>query len=47
VLLGSLATLGCGGSSSKQTMSTSQATVMVTGTSGAISHTAPVTITIN
>ena len=46
VLLGSLVTLGCGGSS-KQTMSTSQATVMVTGTSGAISHTAPVTITIN
>jgi uncharacterized protein (TIGR03118 family) len=47
VLIGSLVTLGCGGSSSKQTTPTSQATVMVTGTSGALSHTAPVTVTIN
>ena len=46
VILGSLVTLGCGGSSSKMG-GTSQATVMVTGTSGPISHTAPVTITIN
>jgi hypothetical protein len=28
-------------------MSTSQVTLMVTGTSGSLSHTAPVTVTIN
>jgi hypothetical protein len=41
--------LGCGGSSnsSKNQMSSAQVTLMVTGTSGALSHTTPVTITIN
>ena len=45
----SLFTLGCGGSSSssKAQMSASQVTLMVTGTSGTLSHTAPVTVTIN
>jgi hypothetical protein len=49
LLLVSMFTLGCGGSSnsSKATMATSQVTVMVTGTSGALNHTSPVTITIN
>ena len=49
LLLVSMFTLGCGGSSnsSKATMPTSQVTVMVTGTSGALNHTSPVTITIN
>jgi hypothetical protein len=42
-------TLGCGGGSSSSKAQTpgSQATIMVTGTSGALSHTTPVTITIN
>ncbi|MGA8623105.1 MAG: TIGR03118 family protein [Candidatus Sulfotelmatobacter sp.] len=45
----SLFALGCGGSSSKSqtAAAASQVTVMVTGTSGAISHTAPVTVSIN
>jgi uncharacterized protein (TIGR03118 family) len=46
LLLGTLFTLGCA-SSSKSTPTASQTTVTVTGTSGALSHTAPVTITIN
>jgi len=40
-------TLGCGGGNSKQQTPNSQVTLMVTGTSGALSHTTPVTITIN
>ena len=49
LLVVSMFTLGCGGSSSssKAQMSTSQVTLMVTGTSGSLSHTAPVTVTIN
>jgi uncharacterized protein (TIGR03118 family) len=48
LLLVSLFALGCGGgNSTTPTPSNSQVTLMVTGTSGAISHTAPVTITID
>jgi uncharacterized protein (TIGR03118 family) len=49
LLLISLFTLGCGGgySSMQQTPSNSQVTLMVTGTSGAISHTTPLTVTID
>jgi uncharacterized protein (TIGR03118 family) len=47
LLLVSLFTLGCGSSSSKQTAAASQATLTVTGTSGSLSHTAPVSITVN
>jgi hypothetical protein len=45
LLLISLVALGCGGSS-KQTPSGSQVTLMVTGTSGSLSHSSPVTITV-
>jgi uncharacterized protein (TIGR03118 family) len=49
LLVVSLFTLGCGGSStsSKAQMSASQVNLMVTGTSGAISHSIPVSITVN
>lgn len=48
LLLISVVAIGCGsGSSAKGQTVASQATLMVTGTSGAISHTAPVTVTIN
>ena len=47
LLLASLVSLGCGNSNSKQTPAGSQVTLMVTGTSGSVSHSAPVTITIN
>jgi uncharacterized protein (TIGR03118 family) len=48
LLLVSLFALGCGGgNSTTPTTSNSQVTLMVTGTAGAISHTTPVTITIN
>jgi uncharacterized protein (TIGR03118 family) len=46
LLLASLFTLGCGGSSAKAPI-TSQTTVTVTGTSGALSHSAPVSVTVN
>ena len=46
LLFVSLFALGCGGSSSKQTPTGSQVTLMVTGTSGALSHSAPITITV-
>jgi uncharacterized protein (TIGR03118 family) len=46
VLLVSLFAVGCGSGSKTQTP-VSQVTVMVTGTSGSISHSAPVTVTIN
>jgi uncharacterized protein (TIGR03118 family) len=46
LLLISLFAIGCG-SSSKGQMGPSQVTVMVTGTSGSLSHSTPVTITIN
>jgi hypothetical protein len=45
LILGVLFTVGCGSSSSK-TSSINNVTVMVTGTSGAISHTTPVALTI-
>jgi uncharacterized protein (TIGR03118 family) len=48
LLVVSLFALGCGGGNgAAQTPANSQATVMVTGTSGAISHTTPVTVTID
>jgi len=47
LLLVSLVALGCGGSKSNQPPPGSQVTVMVTGTSGSLTHSAPVTITIN
>jgi hypothetical protein len=45
----SLVAVGCGGSSNAQTPqpTSSQVTMTVTGTSGAITQSAPVTITIN
>jgi hypothetical protein len=46
LLLTTLFTLGCGGSNAKAPVS-SQTTVTVTGTSGALSHTAPVSVTVN
>jgi hypothetical protein len=46
LLLISLFAIGCG-SSSKGSTTPSQVTVMVTGTSGSLSHSKPVTITIN
>jgi uncharacterized protein (TIGR03118 family) len=47
VLLSSMFTLGCGSSSGKQPPVTSQTTVTVTGTAGALSHSAPVSVTVN
>jgi hypothetical protein len=46
LLLVSMFALGCGGSSKGQTPA-SQVTLTVTGSSGSISHSTPVTITIN
>jgi hypothetical protein len=46
VLFVSFLALGCGGSNSKQTPPGSQVTLMVTGTSGSLSHSAPVAITV-
>jgi uncharacterized protein (TIGR03118 family) len=46
LLLVSLFAVGCS-SSSKAQMSASQATLMVTGTSGSLSHTAPLTISVH
>jgi uncharacterized protein (TIGR03118 family) len=46
LLLVSLFALGCG-SSSKQTTAASQVALTVTGTSGSLHHSAPVTITVN
>jgi uncharacterized protein (TIGR03118 family) len=46
LLVTTLFTLGCGGSNAKAPVS-SQTTLTVTGTSGALSHTAPVSVTIN
>jgi hypothetical protein len=46
LLLISLFAIGCG-SSSKGSTTASQVTVMVTGTSGSLTHSTPVTITIN
>jgi uncharacterized protein (TIGR03118 family) len=47
LLLSTLLTLGCGTNSSKSTPPVSQTTVTVTGTSGALSHSVPVSVTVN
>ena len=47
LLLSTLFTLGCGSNSSKSTPAVSQTTVTVTGTSGALSHSVPVSVTVN
>lgn len=44
--LGTLVTVGCGGGSSKTTNTANTVTMMVTGTSGAIAHSTPVTLTV-
>jgi hypothetical protein len=46
LLLASLFALGCGGSNSKQTPVAPQVTLTVTGTSGSLSHSTPLTITV-
>jgi hypothetical protein len=46
LLFVSLFTLGCGGSKSKAPVS-SQTTLTVMGTSGALSHSVPVSVTVN
>jgi hypothetical protein len=49
LLVVSMFALGCGGgkNSNNQTPASQQATVMVTGTSGSLSHSSAVTVTIN
>jgi len=47
LLLSTLFTLGCGSNNSKSTPAVSQTNVTVTGTSGAISHRVPVSVTVN
>jgi uncharacterized protein (TIGR03118 family) len=47
LLLTSLFTLGCASSSGKQTPVASQTTLTVTGTSGGLSHSVPVNVTVN
>jgi len=50
LLFVSVIALGCGGSSSNHSTTTpasSSVTLMVTGTSGSLSHSTPVTVTIN
>jgi hypothetical protein len=46
LLVTSLFTLGCGGSNAKAPVS-SQTTLTVTGTSGPLSHSVPVSVTVN
>jgi len=45
LVVGMTFTVACGSNSNHQTTN-NQATLMVTGTSGAISHTVPVTVTV-
>jgi hypothetical protein len=47
LLLTTLFALGCGSNNSKSTPAVSQTTVTVTGTSGALSHSVPVNVTVN
>ena len=47
LLLSTLFTLGCGTNSSKSTLPVSQTTVTVTGISGALTHSVPVSVTVN
>jgi uncharacterized protein (TIGR03118 family) len=47
LLLTTLFALGCGSNNSKSTPAVSQTTVTVTGTSGALSHSVPVSVTVN
>jgi hypothetical protein len=47
MLFVSLFALGCGSSSNTATPSSQQTTVMVTGTSGSLTQTAAVTVSIN
>jgi hypothetical protein len=47
LLLSTLLMLGCGSNSSKSTPAASQTTVTVTGSSGALSHSVPVSVTVN
>jgi len=47
LLLSMLFTLGCGSNSQKSTPAASQTTVTVTGTSGALSHSVPISVTVN
>jgi uncharacterized protein YcfL len=46
LLVGSLFAVGCSGGSKGQMVTQQQVTLMVTGKSAALSHTAPVTITV-
>ena len=46
LLAGTTFTVACGSKSSNQTITGNQATLMVTGTSGAISHSIPVTVNV-
>ena len=47
LLLTSLFSLGCGSTSGKQAPAASQTTITVTGTSGSLSHSVPVSLTVN
>ena len=48
LILGTLFAVGCGGYSNSKTMPVANTvTVMVTGTSGSLSHSTPFTLTIN
>ena len=46
LVAGTTFTVACGSNSNHQTPTNNQVTLMVTGTSGAISHTVPVMVTV-